>query len=731
MKYSALPIALALASLAQASDVKALSSPSIQIDPLQEQIGNRYIIHFQQPQYELMSAEQQQIRMQAQVNSLSQLGAEVVLTLDEINAVAAYIPESMYDMLHYDADISIEKDPLRHISSFGILQAPGFDQGDFVPFGINMVNAHLVSDENAGNQTVCVIDSGLDGRHEDFDFSRIRGQNDPGTGNWNEDTNGHGTHVAGTIAASANGLGLVGVMPNDRVNLFIVKVFGRDNWAYSSSLSYAANVCADNGATVINMSLGGKQSSQAESTTFTNLLNRGILPIAAAGNDGDASFSYPASYNSVMSVAAIDRNKRRGSFSQFNSQVEIAAPGVATWSTWPTGQGRALGGGLFVNQSQISANPMENSSGSAASGVLADCGLGTSVCQNVQGRVCLIQRGENTFAEKALNCQEGGGVGAIVYNNVAGQLNGTLGATSVSIPVEGVTQAVGSQLRNQIGQQVDFRVALGGRDYNSIQGTSMASPHVAGVAALVWSHFPGCTATEIRQVLTVTAEDLGPIGRDNEFGYGLVDAKAAYDYLAVNGCAQEPPKGLEPSPTATPTTTPTVTPSVPPSATPSVTPSVSPTSAPGCDAPQYVAGASYRLNDIVANNGKLYQCTGHAGWCSSAVYAPGDTIHWQAAWTEVGSCQPSPTTTPSPTSTPTLTPEPTVSPEPTVTVTPEPSPSVTPEPSEPMPSEPKPTGIVEPEPSPNPPVAEPPRTGSLYWLLLVLLGPVLVGRRKY
>lgn len=72
--------------------------------------------------------------------------------------------------------------------------------------------------------------------------------------------------------------------------------------------------------------------------------------------------------------------------------------------------------------------------------------------------------------------------------------------------------------------------------YESWSGTSMATPHVAGVAALVWSHFPQCTNKQIRNVLLASAKDKGPNGCDDEFGYGIVQAKAAYDLLQANGC---------------------------------------------------------------------------------------------------------------------------------------------------------------------------------------------------
>ena len=154
--------------------------------------------------------------------------------------------------------------------------------------------------------------------------------------------------------------------------------------------------------------------------------------VAAAGNDGSAysstdPMSYPASYNAVMSVAAVDSSKNLASFSQKNSQVEIAGPGVDVLSTYPEGTG-----------------------------------------------------------------QQG--------------------------------------------------------NYGTMSGTSMASPHVAGVAALVWSHHPTCSAQEIRNVLNTTAQDLGAAGRDVKFGYGLAQSKDAIDYIDANGCDGSGGGGGDPEP---------------------------------------------------------------------------------------------------------------------------------------------------------------------------------------
>ncbi|MDE3271084.1 pre-peptidase C-terminal domain-containing protein [Pseudoalteromonas sp. G4] len=161
---------------------------------------------------------------------------------------------------------------------------------------------------------------------------------------------------------------------------------------------------------------------------------------------------------------------------------------------------------------------------------------GESIDSGANGKVCLIQRGNISFHDKVKNCQDSGGIGAVIYNNAAGSFGGTLGDTNqTSIPAVTATDTDGATMLSQIGLSATIDIGTG--NYGMMSGTSMASPHVAGVAALVWSHHPSCTAQEIRSALNATAQDLGASGRDVKFGYGLVQAKDAIDHLEANGCS--------------------------------------------------------------------------------------------------------------------------------------------------------------------------------------------------
>lgn len=444
-------------------------------------------------------------------------GVRVKQDLPQRNAMAAILSAQELRELKGNPNIKrIEVDEKRYMLS------------QSTPFGIEMVEAHLLSDAGATNLTACIIDSGFEYAHEDLSANNVTGDSDPGgAGDWFTDENGHGTHVGGTIAAVNNDRGVVGVLPNGKLRLHIVKVFNAEGWAYSSSLINAMDNCVTAGAAVINMSLGANTYVQTEADAFQAAYDAGVLPIAAAGNDGNTAYSYPASYPAVVSVAAIDANKNLASFSQQNDQVELAGPGVAVRSTMPMGTGYSTA--LSVGSTGYDALAMDGSASGLASGNLVDCGLADAVCTGVTDAVCLIQRGGSTFASKIQNCEAGGAVGAIIYNNEAGPLAGTISGTPTQIISVGVSDTAGAGLLQQLGETAEL--SIGQSNYGELSGTSMATPHVVGVAALVWSHHQSCGADVIRSALAATAEDLGAAGRDNGFGYGLVKAKAAVDAI--------------------------------------------------------------------------------------------------------------------------------------------------------------------------------------------------------
>lgn len=464
-------------------------------------------------------------------SSVQAAGGRTVHEFPDYNVIAAWLPEAAVQALRNNPRVRSITDDV-----------PRYPFSQTVPYGISMVQAAELSSGSGIDQTkVCVIDSGLNRGHEDLSLNLVSGTNNSGTGAWDQDRCGHGTHVAGTLAAVSNSVGVVGVLPNGDLPMHIVKVFGDScAWTYSSDLITALNTCRTSGARVVSMSLGGgKPIGPWEERAFNDAYNAGVLSVAAAGNAGNTTLSYPASYNSVVSVAAIDANKAVADFSQKNSQVELAAPGVAVRSTVPYIDINTLSvaGGPTFSGLHIDGAGRTN----GATGALVDGGDCTAPGP-WSGLIVLCARGQNSFKAKVDNVSAGNGVAAVIYNNVSGGFVGTCDdgtGTTCGLPAISVSQESGQAARSHVGvsSTVVSHITLNASGYEEWNGTSMATPHVSGVAALVWSHNPGWTNAQIRQALQQTAEDLGPAGRDTASGYGLVRAKAALCYLSPTDAA--------------------------------------------------------------------------------------------------------------------------------------------------------------------------------------------------
>jgi serine protease len=477
-------------------------------------------------------------------------GGQVVRELPELSAVAARLPERALRALQNNPNVEyVEADQRRYPMQTNPPWSDAATSGaEIKPYGIQMTQADQLSDASAGSRKVCIIDSGYYLGHEDLPSSstNVTGDSDSGAGNWYQDGSGHGTHVAGTIAAvGGNGLGVVGVLPNNAVKLHIVRVFGDDGtWAYSSDLAAAVGKCRNAGSNVISMSLGGSFSSTTERNAFDSAYSAGVLSIAAAGNAGNTATSYPAGYGSVVSVAAVDANETVADFSQKNSDVEIAAPGVSVLSTVPSKETNTL----TVGTTTYRGNHVEFAARSeGASGEKADGGLCDATNSAWSGRVVLCQRGTVSFYDKVRNVQSSGGVAAVIYNNVSGGFFGTLGSGNTStIPAISLSQEDGQAALAQAetAGTVVSKVEKPASGYDYFNGTSMATPHVSAVAALVWSHNTAWTNQQIRDALNATARDKGTAGRDTSYGYGIVQAKAALDYLNTPQTGPAAPSNL-------------------------------------------------------------------------------------------------------------------------------------------------------------------------------------------
>lgn len=327
-------------------------------------------------------------------------GGTVKFTYNIVPAIAATVPAAALEGLSRNPRIKlIEPDGEIHALS------------DSYPWGITRVGAeavHTTSGQLGEGVAVAVIDTGVDYTHPDLAGNYAGGYDFVNKDTNPMDDNGHGTHVAGTIAAELDGAGVVGVAP--KAKIFALKVLNRRGSGDFSNVIAALDWCVDYNEThndiirITNNSYGGSTNPDLYGYTLETAFNAaykaGILHIAAAGNEGNTAgdqdtVGYPAKYPSVMAVAATDSSDIRAYFSSTGNTVEISAPGYGIYST----------------------------------------------------------------------------------------------------------------------------VLRGG--YATYSGTSMASPHVAGVAALVMAQKPGLSNIEVRELLQDTADYLG---RADWYGLGMVDA---------------------------------------------------------------------------------------------------------------------------------------------------------------------------------------------------------------
>jgi thermitase len=276
--------------------------------------------------------------------------------------------------------------------------------------------AGLAAFPNSGGVKVGIVDTGIDQTHPDLAGKAVGCATSYNSGllihnGVCADDNGHGSHVSGTISANTNNAqGVAGVAFNSGI-VMCKALATAAGTGLTSDIANCINWTRQQGVKVISMSLGGGDNATLKSAVQTAYNNgNGVLLVAAAGNDGNSNVNYPAGYAEVVSVAATDNKDHKASFSNTNSDVEIAAPGVNVESTYA--------GGLYMQ----------------------------------------------------------------------------------------------------------------------LSGTSMATPHVAGVAAVIADLNPTANAATLRSKLDAAVDDIGAAGRDTSFGFGRVNlCKAAGGACAYTG----------------------------------------------------------------------------------------------------------------------------------------------------------------------------------------------------
>lgn len=202
-----------------------------------------------------------------------------------------------------------------------------------IPWNINRVKAPIAWATTRGKTIkVAILDTGI-AKHPDLKISG--GINTINGGSYADD-NGHGTHVAGIVAASGKAGHIIGVAPE--INLYAVKALNKDGEGFVSDIIEGINWCVKNRMHVINMSFGilGSESSNTLHNAIRRAAKQGIVIVASAGNDGGASgkIDEPASFKETMAVAASSRTNKIASFSSRGSGIAITAPGENIVSTW-------------------------------------------------------------------------------------------------------------------------------------------------------------------------------------------------------------------------------------------------------------------------------------------------------------------------------------------------------------------------------------------------------------
>lgn len=257
--------------------------------------------------------------------------------------------------------------------------------------------------KGSADVTIAIVDSGINPNHPEFaghlvpGYDFINNDDDP------TDDHGHGTHVAGIAAAELNGIGTVGVCP--QCSLMPVKVLNQRNGGTWGSVSKGILFAVDNGADVINLSLGATITSTTLISSVQYALNNDVVVVAAAGNMASNTPFYPAAVPGVIGVSGTDSHDQYWQISNYGDYIDVSAPAVNIYSSY---------------------YDLVNTSG-----------------------------------------------------------------------------------------------------YAYMSGTSMASPFVSGLAALIRSRRPELTVEEVTNLIAETAKDLGDPGRDSLYGSGRVDAHQA------------------------------------------------------------------------------------------------------------------------------------------------------------------------------------------------------------
>ncbi len=268
------------------------------------------------------------------------LGLNWISDLTLINGRSVQIPEARTEALmknphvlavYEDTQVQILGKPAK---------SPAPQPVEVVPWGITAIHGDAVSYNGTGIK-VGILDTGIDASHPDLTGRVFGGKNLINPLKSYKDDNGHGTHVAGTVAASDNEIGVIGVGPE--IKLYALKALNANGSGYLSDIIEGLQWAVTNHLNVVNMSLGTDSDNPAFKDAIRIAADAGLIMVAAAGNDA-RDVDYPAAYEKVMAVAAVDINSDIAYFSSPGTEVDVSAPGVNVLSTIPGGKYAAYSG---------------------------------------------------------------------------------------------------------------------------------------------------------------------------------------------------------------------------------------------------------------------------------------------------------------------------------------------------------------------------------------------------
>jgi len=488
----------------------------------------------------------------------SSVKANVVNSLDNINTLVLEGDDAEIAKLKNNIDVAfVEKEvfhpapkPMKGFVSFSkkpLQAAPGFDSKQGMPWGIGAVKAHeawQASSNKGAGARVLVLDTGIDAEHPSLKPNFEKGQDFTGESDGSDfsDKVGHGTHCSGTIAGAEDASGFSGVAPEAKLLMGrVCSEQGCSNVSIAAGINWGIQEKVD----VISMSLGGMWSTPAERSAVAAADAAGVTIVAASGNscdkatgNGCSMVSYPAALPTVIAVGAINSKLEKADFSQYGRELAVVAPGVDVISSVPQGTGRLSE--VFVTmkgqRSKVTSTTFQGAKelAVAADVELVDAGLGKPADfagKDLTGKYALISRGEIPFSEKVQNAMAAHAAGAIIYNNAPGLIHGALtqDGSVLDIAVAMVEQDIGTALKAELtaGQPALASITTLKTDYASFDGTSMATPHVAGVAALVKAANKNLKPSEVKDIFKKTATVLTGDNSQNQLGSGLVNAEGA------------------------------------------------------------------------------------------------------------------------------------------------------------------------------------------------------------